>query len=215
MTRSDFRMVGRCVTVFLSKHDRSDTEMADDRGAPHPLAQLLVTEAIREFEKRFEGTNNKTARIESQIRKLGRKPGFAMTSQLLRASTESVDGLEEIARFLGTKFTPAIFGVQPKTDVNQAQKSLRIMFDRLPSWFLSIAPPPSGGAAPGLSPEHFWWRSYASFLIGVYTGALVHLGQKVTSREISATEAPRGYQLILHFGLEELDGTWEFSAAST
>jgi hypothetical protein len=187
--------------------------MGDDRGAPHPLPQLLVTEAIREFEKRFEGTNNKTARIENQIRKLGRKPGFAMVSQLLRASTESVDGLDDIARFLGGRFTQTIFGVQAKAEIIQTPKSLRITFDRLPSWFLSIAPP-SGGAAAGLSPEHFWWRSYASFLIGVYTGALLHLGQKVTSRDISAAEARGGSQLILLFVLEELDGTWEFSAAS-
>jgi hypothetical protein len=189
--------------------------MADDRGAAHPLAQLLVTEAIREFEERFEGTNNKIAHIESQIRKLGRKPGFAMVSQLLRTSTESIDQIDDIARFLSLRLTPALFAVQAKAETTANPKTIRILFDRLPPWFYSISPAPITGNTASLSPEQpFWWRAYASFLIGVYTGALLHFGLKVINRDIGGPEVRSGIHIVLTFGLEELEGTWEFSAAS-
>jgi hypothetical protein len=64
------------------------------------LSQLLVTEAIREFERWFEGTNDKWTHAEKHICQLGRKPGFAMTSQLLQSGQETISSFDDIIKFL-------------------------------------------------------------------------------------------------------------------
>jgi hypothetical protein len=182
--------------------------MADDRGrGANPLAQLLVTEAIREFERRFNGMNDKSARVEQHIYNLGRKPGFAMTSQLLRSGQESITTIEEIGRFLAQKFSSTIFGVSAtKTDASLASNSLAIHFtDKLPAWFASIQPPP---AQPPTPDQTFWFRCYASFVVGVFSGALLHFGYRVTLHAFD----PRPGALIISYRFEPLDGTWEYTA---
>lgn len=177
--------------------------MSDDKS--NPLPQLLVTEAIRELAQRFEGMNDKEAHIENHICALGRKPGFAMASQLCRAGQESVEGPEDIAKFLGTKFTPALFNVPAQCQISG--KTLTITFGdrRLPTWFNCLQNP--DGSQP-TAEQSFWTRAYAFFMSGVYAGALLHFGQKATPKWNQKPEAPRAFV----FTLEELDGTWEFSA---
>jgi hypothetical protein len=182
--------------------------MADDRGlGANPLAQLLVTEAIREFDRQFNGMSNKSSRVEQHICNLGRKPGFVMTSQLLRSGQENVATLDEIGRFLAQKFSPTIFGVPAtKYDTSLASNSLAIHFtDKLPAWFASIQPSPTQPMTPD---QTFWFRCYGSFVVGVFSGALLHFGYRVREHVFD----PRPGALIISYRFELLDGAWEYTA---
>jgi hypothetical protein len=184
--------------------------MADDRArGANPLAQLLVTEAIREFECRFDGMSDKALRVEHHICKLGRKPGFAMASQLLRSGQENVAALDEIGRFLAQKFSPTIFGVQAtKFDTSPSPIGFTINFaEKLPAWFSSILSAPSQPMTPD---QTFWFRCYASFVVGVFAGALLHFGFRVTWQTFEL----RAGALTISYRCDALDGAWEYSAAA-
>jgi hypothetical protein len=47
-------------------------------GSPNPVPQLLVIEAIRVFEAHFSDCPEKASLVETEISRLGRKPGFAV-----------------------------------------------------------------------------------------------------------------------------------------
>jgi hypothetical protein len=183
--------------------------MSGDSKSANCLAQLLVTEAIREFGRRFDGTNDKWTHVEKHICQLGRKPGFAMTSQLLRSGQESIYSLEDIVKFLTSKLSAQAFGVQAtRGEIYSNPRAIAIHYtDKLPSWFYSVVAP---GAQSLLPEQKTWFRCYAYFMIGVFSGALVHFGFRVICHD---PDIRAGTQLLINFGLEELDGTWEFSAS--
>lgn len=179
--------------------------MSDEKVKNNPLPQLLVTEAIRELSKRFENMNDKNSHIEKHIGALGRKPGFAMASQLCRTGQENVESLDEICKFIAGKFSQAIIGMSAKhTLTQQGSKILNLTFEKLPSWFNCLVNPGSQQLSPD---QQFWFRCYASFIMGVYSGALLHFGYKTIQREPKI-----GTPLVLSLVIEDLDGTWEFSA---
>lgn len=132
-----------------------------------------------------------------------------MASQLCRSGQDSVEGLEEIAKFLGGKFSSALFNVSAQCQLTgkpRADQKLTVSFaeKHLPSWFNCLQSSDGGQLTPE---QTFWFRGYAFFVMGVYSGALLHFGYKATPRLQKI-----GPSLCLVFLLEELDGTWEFSA---
>lgn len=172
---------------------------------PNTLSLLLVTEAIREFSKHFENMNDKNVHIEDRICNLGKKPGFALVSQLIRNSNASEpEKLEEIGLFLGKNVTHALFSLTARSSVNNYKNIVLQFSNGLPSWFNCIAAPGSTMDAE----QTFWFRNYAQFLIGVYLGALTHLGIKATARLEHAVPG----SLVISFECVSLEGTWEFSA---
>lgn len=180
--------------------------MSDDKFV-NPIPQLLVTEAIHEFEKKFENMTDKAAHIELNICNLGIKPGFAIASQICRKEPNDYENLEDISKFLSTRFTQSLFNV-PAVKTLTPQKVLTISFpDKLPSWFNSIITP---GNAQQSSNSIFWFRAYAYFLLGLYSGALLHFGYKATPA-LSSDKQP---SLNLSFKLEPLEGSWEFMSNS-
>ncbi|OHS94859.1 hypothetical protein TRFO_10773 [Tritrichomonas foetus] len=172
--------------------------MSDDKNT---LPLLLVTEAIRELEKRFEGMNDKTNHIETHICNLGKKPGFVMTSQILRNGSD-IEGLEEICKFIATRFSQSVFSVQAKPSLSQSKIFTLTFVERSPSWFQCLIPPNSS-ATPQ---QMFWFRAYGHFVMGVFCGALLHFGYKATP------SFEKNSPLTLSFKLEELEGTWEFAS---
>jgi hypothetical protein len=170
-----------------------------------PLPHLLVTEAIRELEKHFEGISDRSALIEMHIANMGRKPGFAMVSQICRGGPESFEKIEDILAFVAGKFCQTLFGLPCKYAWNAATKTLSLSFtDSLPAWFQCLAPP---GAA--LTPQQtFWFRSYAYFFGGVFCGALLHFGY----RTVASLDQKSNTLLAWNIKMDELDGTWEFAS---
>jgi hypothetical protein len=133
---------------------------------------------------------------------LGRKPGFGMASQLLLGTSDFFDGIEHVTDFIATKYSLALFGVQATRSVAAGGKGFTITFDNKPSWFNFIGP-----ATNSLTPEQtFWFRAYAHFMLGIFTGALLHFGLKATG---SLDPTP---PLSFVFSLKDLEGTWEFTA---
>jgi hypothetical protein len=170
------------------------------------LPQLIVTEAVRELEKRFVNVNDKSSRIEAQLIALGRKPGFGMVSQIAATTPETLEGMDQIGEFLATRFSQALFNVTPTRNWNSSTKVFTLDFQLKPAWFNSL----SYGSGQMSADQTYWFRCYAYFIMGVYAGALLHFGYKATANLDQKTGAP----LLFTFKLEELDGTWAFSAAS-
>lgn len=134
------------------------------------LSHLLVSEAIREFEKTFEGNQEKSAPIESHIFNLGKKPGFAIVG-LMCKSGQDFTGIEDCAKFLANKLSPVVLN-QPTGFYPQADKQLfTIVFKgaNLPKWFTCL----NGQTNPQ---QQLWIKAYAQFYKGVYLGALTHMG---------------------------------------
>jgi hypothetical protein len=177
-----------------------------DKG-PNALPLLLVTEAIREFTSHFKSPSGAADRsnLEAEISRFGRKPGFAMTSQLLRSAPEFVDSIRDIADFLDAKFTPALFDVVGKMAI-QGQ-TITLSFPKQPIWFTAVIG--DRPALPGSMTDDAlaWYRAYAAFFIGVYSGAFIHFGFDVLSWFDCE---PNGDNLTFTFKLQELDGSLEF-----
>lgn len=179
--------------------------MSDDKFV-NPIPQLLVTEAIHEFEKKFENMTDKNTHVELNICNLGIKTGFAMASQICRRDTTEIESLDDICKFLAGRFTQSLFNVSAAKSLS-TQKVLNITFsDKLPSWFNSIITPGSQQQSPE---SIFWFRSYAYFLLGLYQGALLHFGYKATP---ALDKQPPILSLL--FRLEALEGSWEFMSST-
>jgi hypothetical protein len=177
--------------------------MNDPReGAPNPVPQLLVMEAISEFEAHFHDCPEKGNRLDIEVSRLGRKPGFSATSQLLRSSNDIGDTLKDIAEFLAGRFSTALFDVPAKPTIQK--DVLKLAFaDRLPGWFASLV------VQPGqvLEEQQLWFRGFAQFVIGLYSGALLHFGYRLIGPGLYDFTAG-----VLTFSLrvEKLDAVWEF-----
>jgi hypothetical protein len=167
------------------------------------LPQLLVTEAIRELQKRFEHVTDKSVHIESQILNFGRKPGFSMTAHICSNMPETIDGIEQVADFLAGKFSQTLFGVPATRSFGSTNRHLTIEFRTRPTWFTSLVQP---GGSPGQQ-QQFWFRCYGHFMMGVYSGALLHFG----FRAIPTFDPKQTGGLSFLFRLDELDGAWEFT----
>ncbi|KAH0786336.1 hypothetical protein GPJ56_009722 [Histomonas meleagridis] len=171
----------------------------------NPIPQLLVTEAIRQLQNKYDGMTDRDKHVYAQVFNLGKKPGFAMASQLCRSGLD-YETAEDACKFISTKFSLAVFGVQAKLNFNGSEKTFQLQFtDKLPSWFGSLV-------VPGKQNQQhdFWIKAYAHFLSGVYSGALLHFGYKSTLD--NAFEEKAGKPFCLGFHFEELTGTWEFSS---
>lgn len=168
------------------------------------LTQLLVSEAVRELEVRFENIPDKNTHVETHIQELGQKPGFAMASQLCRDKGD-IENLDGIIKFISGKFSQAVFGVKTKSS---SLPNPSFSFEpTLPSWFLSIAPKD----ATSLTPQQFhWFKAYANFIAGVYCGAFTHFGYKANPTITQCSPS----KLQISFNLVEFEGTWEFAAAT-
>lgn len=182
-------------------------KMSDDKNS-YPIPQLLVTEAIRELEKRFSGMSDRDKHIFHHIINLGKKPGFSMVSQLLRQSNSStdLDTEEDAIKFIGSKLSVAVFGISAKSSFNSSRKEFEIQYtEKLPNWFNSLV-------VPGKQTQQhdFWIKAYAYFLVGFFTGALLHFGYKATLA--NSLDEKIGKSLCFTFKYEKLTGTWEFSS---
>ena len=150
--------------------------MNDDKSV-NKLPLLLVTEAIREFDKKFENMTDKNTHVELNICALGVKTGFAMASQICRRDTSDIETLDDICKFLAGRFSQILFNVTATKNLSP-QKVLNIIFsDKLPAFFNSIIAPGNQQQPPE---SIFWFRSYGFFLLGLYQGALLHFGYKAT-----------------------------------
>ena len=169
-----------------------------------PLPQLLVSEAIRELQKKYENALDKTTHIEMEICQMGIKPGFAIASQLCRDSAD-INTFDDIVKFLVSRFSPALFNLTPQSKIDKANV-LKISYaDKLPSWFNCVLSSPGLPMTPG---QIFWFRSYAYFILGLYSGALLHFGYKATV----ALENASLPSLRMLFRFEHLDGAWDYVA---
>ena len=79
----------------------------DSSNASNNLSFLLVSEYVRCMQKQFEGKNDEQLHVESQVYKLGLKPGFALAAQLCYDG-ENVSSPSEAAKFLSTVLSPKI-----------------------------------------------------------------------------------------------------------
>ena len=166
------------------------------------LTHLLVTEAIRELEKQFEGTSEKSVPIESHLFELGKKPGFALVGLLSRSGQDFE--LEDIPKFLANRVSPVVLGCSAQNS-QISNRVISIIYKKtsssqMPHWFTAL----SGSPSPQ---QQMWVKAYASFYMGVFTGALTHMGYHV-SPKFETTQTT----LEFKFTVEELDPkkTWEF-----
>jgi hypothetical protein len=170
------------------------------------LAQLLVTETVRELEQIFEDANDRDSRIQAALRQIGVKPGWGLTAQIALTGNDFLDTVDQISDFLVGKFSLAVFGVTgtrgPVTLASDISKTVTLTFDNKPSWFLFMGPP-NTQPTPA---QTFWFNAYANFMIGVLTGAFLHLGLKATG----GLDRRPGLSFV--FSVKELDGMWEFAA---
>jgi len=166
------------------------------------LTQLLVTEAVREMEKYFEKSNDKDFHIEAHIFEMGLKPGFAIASQLC-SEGQDVLNIEEAGKFIATNLSQKLFNSRARYEVNK--NVLVVQFKApFPFWFKFL----SNLDGKSSKSENFWFRSYASFFSGVFTGALTHFGFKSqASFSLSSTS-----ELVFKFETLDLDGSWGFSS---
>jgi hypothetical protein len=158
------------------------------------LPQLLVTEAINDVKDHFRSQDPDSVQgeIEFQIRRLGRKPGFSMVAQLLRSSPDP----PQITAALATVVTPRLFDVRADVALAQDEMTLSITFPvGPPHWFQSFI------GHTMSSTEQFWFRAYASFIIGVYEGAILHFGY---ASNASFDHGPDGTSLAFTFALRKL-----------
>jgi hypothetical protein len=157
------------------------------------LAHLLVTEAINEIKDHFRSQDPDSVRpqIEFQIARLGRKPGFSMVAQLLRSSPDPTD----ITATLATVVTARLFETHADVVMAPDGATLKITFPGgPPPWFQSFV-----GRVMG-NTERFWFRAYASFVLGVYAGAILHFGYET---DASFEHEPDGTGLAFTFSLRK------------
>ncbi|KAH0789505.1 hypothetical protein GPJ56_006585 [Histomonas meleagridis] len=175
------------------------------REEKNPIPQLLVTEAIRELMNRYEGLADRDKHIFNQIFNFGKKPGFALIAQLCRTGLD-YDTAEDACKYVATKFSQTVFGIQAKLIFNSTDKTFQLQFtDKLPSWFDSLVVP-----GKQTQQDDFWIKAYAHFISGVFSGALLQFGYKVTMS--NKDDDKLGKPLCLSFCYEKLLGTWEFSS---
>jgi hypothetical protein len=92
-----------------------------------------------------------------------------MVAQLLRSSPDP----REITAALATVVTARPFNTRADAAMAPDGATLTIMFPgRLPLWFQSFVCRVMGNT------ERFWFCAYASFVLGVYPGAILHFGYK-------------------------------------
>jgi hypothetical protein len=171
-------------------------------GSPNPVPQLLVTEAIRQFEAHFSESPEKASLVETEISRLGRKPGFAATAQLLRSIPDPADTLKDITDFLAGRFSIALFDVQAVPVMGKDAIKVRYG-DRLPAWFASLTTP----HGEIIEQAGRWFNGFAYFMIGLFSGALLHFGYRLIG--------PASYDftsgaLTFTFRAEKIDAVWEF-----
>ncbi|EAY13989.1 hypothetical protein TVAG_491280 [Trichomonas vaginalis G3] len=167
--------------------------------ASNNLTFLIVSEAIRDLLKRFDGMNDRDLQIETRIFELGRKPGFAFAS-FICIDDISVNTETEAAKFLVIAVAAKILGTKGIIEVKDGQIS--ITFKVIPQQLRCLT------SADGLfSPEQlFWYRCYANFIAGVFSGVLTHFGYKV----FASFEPPSITELKFNFQVEKLEGNWTF-----
>ena len=164
------------------------------------LTHLIVSEAIKDLDARFEGTSDKSVPIDSHLFELGRKPGFALVGLISRSGQDFE--LDDIPKFLANRFSPIVLN-NPASSFSLSNKTITLQYKKaqLPQWFVAL----SGPATPQ---QQLYLKGYASFYMGVFVGALTHMGYKVTP----SFELPNQNQIDFKFAVEELDPkkTWEF-----
>ena len=167
------------------------------------LSFLLVSEAVRVLEKRYDGMNDKNLHIEANIYNIGTKPGFAIAAQLCLESEKHIGNTaNDVGKFISTVLSPKIFGQRPRIDFTNP--TLTIAFSSLPPCIKCLT------SADGTFDEQqtFWFKCYSSFIAGVFAGALSHFGYKVRVQ----ISPPNSTELVIKFDLEPLDGAWTFSS---
>jgi hypothetical protein len=174
--------------------------MSDSGDTPgNPLPLLLVAEALREFDAHFPESPEKASQMESQMIRLGRKPGFACTAQLLRSAPDLGGSPKDIAEFLGARVSVAIVDIPARASFDSTNLSMKFTYERLPAWFVPII------GEPHRQP---WVQGFAHFLMGFFSGALLHFGYRTVgplgTYELTASA------LTLTFRVQQLDAAWEF-----
>lgn len=171
-----------------------------------PLPQLLLNEAILLFEKQYEGALDKDPKIETAVRLLGRKPGFAMIAQLIRDRDDFTD-VDDIMKFIGSTFSTTLFGAMPFTEYDgKTKKFVKYTFTKQPPSYMSCLCTPKTPTSPKIT---FWFRCYAYFIIGVYQGAFLHFGYKT----LPSMEIREGWILSISFHVIKINDQLEFMAS--
>lgn len=178
---------------------------------PHSnsLTHLIISEAVKYLENKYdlEGIPEKNGPIEAHMCELGKKPGFALIG-LICKNGQDFESIDDAGKFLATRFSNIILNSPGSYSITSSpQKSIIITYPKVDRIALF-------GCLSGQSTHQssFWFKNYAAFFQGVFTGALTHMGYSVTS----SFEQPNAQSLQYKFVVEELDqsSTWEFDAKS-
>lgn len=176
----------------------------------NPLPQLLVSEYIREVQKKCQNVQEKQIHAGLQIYNFAKRPGFAMVALICRDGGQAFASLDEVCAFLSTAFSKAVFGVECTYRI--ARKSMNqevaFSFPELPPWFQSIA---GAGGALVSQEQRFAYSAYTYFFEGLYAGALMHFGYKVIPTIPKDPVVPLALNYI---SVEEMEGSWRFSVSS-
>ncbi|KAK8860745.1 hypothetical protein M9Y10_012410 [Tritrichomonas musculus] len=91
--------------------------MENQNTASGSFSYLLLSEAVRLFEAKYSKHLDKDALIKKKMERLGIKPGFTITAQILRSDTDGndVEELRYVANFLIQRLAPQIFN-SPKLE---------------------------------------------------------------------------------------------------
>ena len=165
----------------------------------------IICSAVREYEIKYSGALEATRHCELQMQKLGNKPGFSMIDLLIPTKT-NIGSLTEIKDFLATKFCQNLFEVQCEVVPGKAQEvfSFKFQGESLPDFLKRLGPFDKISEK-----QRFWQRAYCFFILGVFEGALLHLGYKAVA---SLTNDNPGV-FILNFIVEKNSGNWSEAVA--
>ena len=166
------------------------------------ISQLLLSEAIKEFEKYYHKMNNKDLHIESKIFEMGLKPGFSLAAQICMNGSD-IKSFDEAGKFISTKLAQTIFDCRGRYKVEN--NNLIILFKSpFPNIFKCLLSNDDNFSYQ----QKFWFKCYSSFFSGVFSGALSHFGYK----SIASFDPINNNELIFKFELTDYDGSWEFAS---
>jgi len=165
------------------------------------LIRLMINEAGNEYSAKIPDSDSKDCFVGLKMQELGQKPGFMMALLLLDNEPE-LDKMDSIVKFLSGKFSKTLFGLE--ANVQSGYQSISIKYNgALPSMFSYVCSP----SAPMNEKQQYWFDLYTSFMVGVFSGAILHFGKK----SIPKIKKVSSDGIEIDFDLEDMKGTWEIA----
>lgn len=168
------------------------------------LTQLLINEAIRQFDQATEPGPMKQSVVNTGLFEMGKKPGFAIAARLPDLK-RGIPDIQTAANYISTQLLPLTFGVEGKHRIND--KTISISFP--------IQPPPCFACfVPGVDQleegQISWTEAIFNFMSGVIVGALAHFGFIVShvvrgDKEKGTFDPTKTY---LDFFVDQNPGVW-------